>query len=315
MLPPVALATAGLAVRVSSVTSHAPRSVLRTRRVLTCPGTCSTSAVWLSVPIPSVRLCAWTSAFCSHASPVRPTGSTLACTIVWSTSPPSVLSFLTLSPMASPAALASSGWPLLTVVTVTPSTNLRVSTTARGTFCSSRVRVSTSNPPSSLRVTLFSVTTPPAASVTCVKPGSASTASVSACSCMNFVLRHTRLNHPAIRAKVVIVWFQSPPSVFSFRTLPSPSPSSAFDAWLRFTVTVRVPRCVRVVSDTAPDTGFSCTVSLITSVVQSSFLRSWRRTITPPPALAICPVPCTFCCFTPRCCSSYLFSKVVSADS
>ena len=107
-MPPVTSAVAGFAVRVSSVTSHAPRSVWRTRRVLTCPAAASeTSAACGALPIPSVRLCVCCSALCSHASPVFPTGSTLACVIVWSISPPSVFSLRTDSPIFRPLALAA----------------------------------------------------------------------------------------------------------------------------------------------------------------------------------------------------------------
>ena len=111
----------------------------------------------------------------------------------------------------------------------------------------------------------------------------------------------------------MIVWFHSPPSVCSLRTLISPSPIAACSFWFRFTVTVRVPRASRVVSVTAPATGFSSTVSFVTSLVQSSFLRTCRRTITPPPALAFFPVVATLPCFTPRCCSSLRSSNTVAA--
>ena len=113
---------------------------------------------------------------------------------------------------------------------------------------------------------------------------------------------------------LLTVLFQSPPSVFSLlRVSPTASPdlpSCAF--WLRSVLISVVPRSVLRYSTVAPVTGFSLIVSFCTSLVQSGFFVTLRRTIVPDETDAFFPVPATDACLTPRCSSSFRLSNAVS---
>ena len=130
------------------------------------------------------------------------------------------------------------------------------------------------------------------------------------------VLRHfSPIQMKASRAKRTIVWFQSPEGVLSFLTdSPGARPETgALADMLRFSVVVRVPAASSVTVSAASATGLSTVVSFCTSDVQSAFFVTLRLTVVPLETDACLPVPATFCCFTPKCASSFCSSKIVFA--